>query len=128
MKGSGKIILSIAFITSFFVLYVHGQTSLFRVSYHIESLNDAIDVKTDLYRRLKFDVERLKAPRRLEEKLSDFSMELAEPQQIHVLRIPPSTPNLSMEQLTQVTATSMSNRVLDFFGKWVGVAQAKTES
>lgn len=127
MKGSGKIILMIAAVTSLFVFYVHGQVTLFRVSYEIEGQNEAINHLTDTYRQLKFDVERLKAPRRLEAKLTDHSMDLTVPQQIHVMRVPPP-PSLSMQQLNDVTSTSMSNRVLDFFGRWIGVAQAKTEN
>ncbi len=125
MKGMGKIIMGIMTISILFVLYVHEQVALLHVSYMLDTRVDKVTRLSEEYRQLRFEVEQLKAPRLLEEKMKKMSLDLSLPQEIRVMRVP--APEVE-ETLRQVSTRPVSGGVLDFVGRWIDVAQAKTES
>ncbi len=128
MKGLGKIIIVIGFISGLFLLYVQGQISMLRVSYKIDLDSKKLSRRSEEYRHLKFEVDQLKSPRRLEEKIKELNLELTLPKEVRVVRVPYQTseePSLGAET---VQLKPFSDGVLEFLGRWVKVAQAKTDS
>ena len=69
MKGIGKIIVGVMTISILLVLYVHEQVALLHVSYLLDSRVDKVTRLSEEYRQLKFEVEQLKAPKLVEEKM-----------------------------------------------------------
>ena len=126
MKGTGKIVLGIFSLAFFVVLYVRGQIALLHVSYQIEAKANKLSALFEESRRLHFEVDQLKAPRLLEEKMKQLSMDLTLPQEIRVVRIP--LPKITEASLNQIPTQPFAGRVADFVGRWVGVAQAKTDN
>lgn len=126
MKGLGKIILFIAAGSFFFLIYVREQVALLDVSYQIDSRSDKLSRLSEEYRQIRFEVEQLKAPRLLEEKMKQMSLDLTLPQEIRVVRMPAAFE--SDASLKQIAARPMSGRVADFFGRFIDVAQAKTDN
>lgn len=127
MKGIGKIIVFTFAMGFFFVMYVYGQVSLLHVSYQIESKMETSARLQEEYRKLKFEVDQLKAPRLLENKMKQHSLELTLPQEIRVVRMPApvSVPPPSVQK---VAANPLAGQIANFFGKWIDVAQAKTDN
>ena len=126
MKGIGKVILFITAGAFFFLIYVHEQVALLHVSYQIESRTEKLTRLSEESRQLRFEVEQLKAPRLLEEKMKQMSMDLTLPQEIRVIRIPESAFS-SEASLQKISTRPMAGRLADFFGRFVEVAQAKTD-
>lgn len=126
MKGSGKIILTVAFLTSFFLFYVHEQVALVRLSYLIDRESDEMAHHRELYRRLKFEVEQLKAPRLLEAKMKELSLDLTLPKEFRVISVPASAP-VDSTTSGSLSRQPISEGVLQFLGRWVNIAQAKTK-
>ncbi len=124
MKGTGKIVLGIFALAFFFILYVRGQVALLRVSYQIDAKADKMAVLSEEHRRLRFEVDQLKAPRLLEEKMKKLSLELTLPQEIRVVKMP--APRMNEASLNEIPQP-FSGRIADFVGRWIGVAQAKTD-
>lgn len=128
MKGTVRIILICAFATCLLALNVHGQVSLFRLSYEIDDLAEDLAQKTETFRRLDFEVNQLKAPRRLEQKVNELALDLTLPKDIQVVRVAP-TPGITRQpQWGGAVPDSFQARLTHFLGRWMGVAQAKTES
>ena len=127
MKGIGKVVLLIGGISFFFLIYVHEQIALLRVSYQMEAKNEKLSHLSEEYRQIRFEVDQLKAPRLLEEKMKQLSMDLTLPQEIRVIRTPAVYPIVA-SPLASVSARPMTGQVADFLGRWVGVAQAKTDN
>ena len=129
LKGTGRILVSSSVLTLLLLLYVHGQVSLFRLSYQIDDEADKVVQKTEAYRRLRFEIDQLRAPRRLEKKINDLSMDLALPKEIQVIKMPASSPQALPEiVLNQQLNDSFQQRFSSWVNRWVGVAQAKTEN
>jgi len=126
MKGCGKMILGMSAVTALLLFYVHGQVTLFRVSYVMDSQSKALAKKSEEYRRLKFEVDRLKAPLPLEEKMRKLSIDLTLPKEIKVLRVPPSSPVRAVA-VEHLSTSPVPNGFLKFLGRWVDIAQAKTD-
>ena len=122
----GKIIFGVGLLTLLLLLYVHEQVALVRVSYLIDSKSAALNHMSEEYRQLKFDVDQLKAPRLLEEKMKTLSLDLALPQEIHVVRTP-AVP-LPVQGREVPAVGSISGNMFHFLGHWVEVAQAKTDN
>jgi hypothetical protein len=78
------------------------------------------------YRNIKFDLDQLKAPRLLEEKIKEMQLNLTLPNEVRVLKT--AAPLLKEESLQNVSASPISDRVLHFLGRWVDIAQAKTDN
>jgi len=127
MKGSGKYILGVGFLSAFFLLYVHINISMFTLSYSIGRESSVLTQKQEQYRHLKCEVDQLKAPNRLAEQIEKQSLVLDLPSEIHIIQVPKeSSSNLSVLEKTSVH--SFGQGVSDFFGRWINIAQAKTES
>lgn len=127
MKGIGKIILWITAASFLFLLYVRGQVALLHVSYQIDTRNEKLGELAEEYRQLRFEVEQLKAPRLLDEKLKQLSLDLTLPQEIRVIRLPAASlaPDAALQQ---ISTRPMAGRLADFFGRFIDVAQAKTDN
>ena len=127
MKNLGKIILWIGIGSLPLLLYVHQQVALFHISYLLDDQASGLNKKSEAYRRLKFEVDQLKSPRFLEEKIKELSLNLALPQEIRVVRIPQSF-RPSLNPVEPMSVSPISDKVLNFLGRWVDIAQAKTEN
>lgn len=128
MKGIGKIIFSILGLSLFFVFYVRGQVALLHVSYQIDAQTDKVTQLSEEFRRIRFEVEQLKAPRLLEEKMKQMKMDLTLPQEIRVVKVPVTAiPEPSLHPVVE-SSSSLPNRFANFLGQFVGVAQAKTDN
>jgi len=126
MRGTGKFLAALSMSTALMVFYVHVQVSLFQVSYAIHTLSRDAAAKMETYRLLKFEVDQMKAPGLLEEKMKSLQMDLTLPQEIRVVQIP-SAPVSEEQVLRKISLPSFSDGLTQVFGHWVKVAQAKTE-
>ncbi|HOW59726.1 MAG TPA: hypothetical protein PLO78_08400 [Candidatus Omnitrophota bacterium] len=127
MKGSGKILIYIASLACLMLFYVHLQIASVLVSFDIHQSSRKLAEKQELYRRVQFKVDQLRAPRLLEAKMKKHDLELGLPGKIQVVEIP-TMPEVSMPvpQIQQVSH-SISSTVSNFLGRWIQTAQAKTE-
>ena len=127
MKGIGKTILLIMAGSTFFLLYVHEQVALLNVSYQIDARSEKLGRLSEEYRELRFEVEQLKAPRLLDEKMKRMSLDLTLPNEIRVIRLPAasSAPEAALEQ---ISTRPLTGRLADFLGRFIDVAQAKTDN
>ena len=128
MRGQGKFLGSLATVCAFLLLYVHAQISLFRVSYAISTKSRHLSEKSEEYRNLKFEVDQLKAPRLLEQKMKDLQLDLTLPKEVKVVRVPPMQSPETPVASGSVSLSPLSDSLLDFVGRWVKVAQAKTDN
>lgn len=129
MKDSLKIILLIAAITGLFLMYVQEQISLFRISFVLDHQNEILARKAEEYRGLKYKVDQMKAPRLLEQKMKDLQLDLTLPKEIRVLRLAPKLePVAKPPAPASLSLQPFSASLMSFFGRWVEVAQAKTDS
>ncbi|HXV27992.1 MAG TPA: hypothetical protein VD913_03410 [bacterium] len=128
MKGLGKIVLGIGLVSSLFLFYVQGQIAVLRISYQIDVDSKELAQRSEEYRHLKFKVDQLKAPRRLEEKMKELDLDLTLPKEVRVVRVPLSpSPNPSAVA-ESVQLNPFSEGLIEFLGHWVKIAQAKTDS
>lgn len=126
MKGSGKWVLGVWGAAIFLLLYVHLNVSLFSLSYQINDRSKQVSKRDETYRYLKYEVERLKAPYRLSEKIQEHRLELDIPKNIRVIQMP--TPEAIEPKIIQEAASVATSKGLTgLFGRWVQIAQAKTE-
>ena len=128
MKGTGKIIIGISFAACFLLLYVHEQISLFRVSYILDNRSEKLSQMSEEYRQLKFELDQLKAPRLLEEKIKDLSLDLALPKEVRVFKVTPTPVSETLIQNIPTKTSPLPDRFVSFLGRWVEVAQAKTDN
>ena len=129
LKGTGRILLTSALLTLLLLLYVHGEVSLFHLSYQMDEQTEKLAQKTEAYRRLRFEVAELSAPRRLENKISDLSMDLVLPKEIQVIKLPAAVPRgAAGASLGHEIPVSLQQRFSYWVNRWVGVAQAKTDT
>ena len=126
MKGAGKTILGVSVAVVFLLLYVHEQIALLHVSYTLEDKSEKLVRLSEEYRNVKFELDQLKAPRLLEEKIKEMQLNLTLPNEVRVLKT--AAPPLKEDSIKSVSANPMSDRVLHFLGCWVAVAQAKTDN
>jgi hypothetical protein len=128
MKSLSKVLIGFVFGVVLLLFYVHGQNALFHISYDIEDGSDKLTHLSEEYRRLKFEVDQLKAPRLLEDKLKSLSLDLALPQEIRVIRVeaPAAFENTLIPDLP--IHQPITNRFVNMLGHWVDVAQAKTDN
>lgn len=126
IQSAGKTILGIGVLTLLLLVYVHEQIALVRVSYLIDAKSVEYSRLSEEYRRIKFEVDQLKAPRLLEEKMKNLSLQLTLPQEIHVIKTP--APKLSVQDRQISPAAALSGNVFHFLGHWVDIAQAKTDN
>jgi hypothetical protein len=127
MRGTGKFLAILTFIGGLLLLYVHAQISLFQVSYTIDSRSRQLAQQSEEYRLLKFEVEQLKAPRLLETRMKELQMDLTLPKEVRIVRVP-TVPVVDAVNVQGVSLRPLSDGILDFLGRWVKVAQAKTDN
>jgi len=129
MKGCGKIVLLIGLTALLLVYYVQGQISLVRVSYVLDKKMHIKKEKEEYYRQLKYEMEQMKSPRLLESKLSELKFDLALPTEIKVIRIAqPALWNVSSTAIPETLSLNpFTEKLTNFFERWVKVAQAKTD-
>jgi hypothetical protein len=127
IKFAFKIFFFIGIFTSLAVLYVYGQTAVFKVSYEINEKSEKLKDQSELYRRVKFEVDQLRAPRLLEEKMKSMELQLSLPSQIQVIRIPEASV-VEMRVEPVLSRQPLAANPFDLLGRWVKVAQAKMES
>ena len=125
-QSVGKIILGIGILTLLLLFCVHEQIALVRVSYLIDSKSIQLNHLSEEYRQIKFEVDQLKAPRLLQEKMKNLSMQLALPQEIHVIKTPAL--KITSQDRQVPPAASLPGNMFHFLGHWVDVAQAKTDN
>ena len=127
MKGSGKILVSIALIACAMLFFVHLQIASVLVSLDIHKSSRRLAEKQELLRRFQYKVDQLRAPRLLEQKMKRHDMGLALPNKIQVVEVPP-VPEFAMPVTQKTKAVpTFSSEVSSFFGRWIQTAQAKTD-
>lgn len=127
MKGSGKILGFITVLTCMMLLYVHLQVSAVIVSLELNKSSRNFATKQEMCRRLQYNVEQLKAPRLLEEKMKNHELTLGLPNKVQVVEVP-AVPELMLpvaqhEKASAAYASAFSK----FFGRLIQTAQAKTD-
>lgn len=128
MRGSGKVLIIIGIVTCMLLFYVHLNISSVIVSFELDKLSKDCAAKQELLKRLQFNVEQLKAPNSLEEKIKKHDLTLALPNRIQVMEVPyaPELP-LPMAQNTK-NESSYSSVFSRFLGQLIQTAQAKTDT
>lgn len=126
MKGAGKIILGVSFVSFLMLVYVHEQISLFHISYELDAKQNKLMHLSEEYRKVKFEVDQLRAPRLLETKLKQLSFNLALPQEVRVVRVP--VPEKILLPVEKLQTDPSQDHFFNFLGRWVDVAQAKEDA
>lgn len=127
MKGSGKVLSGIAVGTFLMLLYVHFQISSVIVSFELGKVSQIYATKQELLRRLQFNVNQLKVPRFLEEKMKKNELTLGLPNDIQVVEVPPVM-DLSLPVKQEVkNVPSYTAAFSKLFGRLIQTAQAKTD-
>lgn len=124
MKGTGKILFGVSFLTALMLLYVHEQVALFHISYSLDERSETLTRRSEACRKLKFEVEQLKAPRILEKRMKEMKLDLSLPKEVRVVKVPQLESPIEEPVIETVPPTQGLSRV---FGRWIGVAQAKTD-
>ncbi len=129
MRGTGRIILGIFGFTSLVMFYVHLQVVTFLASYEIHSVSEKIHTSTEQFRKLKFEVDRYKAPHLLEGRIREYEMKLALPEMVY--RVPQSVSGMG----ARLAASPEMTKAVGFpqflqqaFNSWIQVAHAKSDS
>ncbi len=126
MRFPFKVILMVSFLTAGMALYVHGQIAILHTSYRLDKSADKLQDKNEEYRRLKFEVDQLKAPRFLEETMKKKKLDLGLPKEVRVIRMP--LPVLIPDRAgSSMAHEPVSGGGLNFWGRWIKVAQAKVD-
>lgn len=127
MKGSGKILVIIAGFTCMMLFYVHLQVASVLVSLDLHKSSKIFSQKQELFNRLQYKVDQLRAPGLLEKKLKHHELGLTLPNKIQVVEVP-MAPAIRMPiEETEKTTHPLSSALLNFFGHWIQTAQAKTD-
>lgn len=127
MKGSGKILILIAVLTFSMLFYVHLQIASVLVSIDIHKSSRALAAKQELLRKFQFKVDQLRAPRLLEAKMKRHDMELAIPNKVQIVEVPPVPGLVIPSSPAQKMSRTFSSEVSSFLGRWIQTAQAKTD-
>lgn len=127
MKETGKIIGRVGILSSLLLFYVHQQFLLFQTSYDIDHKSHTLNRQTENFRRLKFEVDQLKAPRLLEEHMRDLKLDLSLPKEINVVKVPELRQSITIP-VHEVPIQAFSDRVFNWLGRWIDVAQAKVDN
>ncbi len=124
MRGLGKILFGFSIVTGALLLYVHERVEILQVSYALYEKSSELSQKAEEFRRLNFEVARLRSPQSLEARLKQMSLSFTLPKEIRLLRIPESDVTRPLEALP---LPPPSPNFFDFFGQWIQIAQARTE-
>ncbi len=82
-----KFLITLVFVTTFSVCYVHQQIELVKHSYELRSNQQKLECLLDQTRILQYNVIALKAPVNLEKRLEANDVDLVQPQRGQVVRI-----------------------------------------
>lgn len=129
MRGTGRIILGIFGFTSIVMFYVHLQVVTFLASYEIHSVSEKIYDSTEQFRKLKFEVDRYKAPHLLEGRIREYEMKLALPEMVY--RVPQSFSGKGVsgaKTAEMAKAIGFPQFIQQAFNSWIQVAHAKSDS
>ena len=124
MKGFGKILFGFAMVTAALLLYVHERVEMLEVSYQIQAKSAELSQKAEEFRHLNFEVAQIRSPQNLEKRISELSLSLTPPQEIHALPVPESA--IPSEQKV-LSIQPQSRKLSNFFGQWIQIAQARTD-
>ena len=124
MRGLGKILLSFSMVTGALLFYVGEHVEILRSSYRIDAQEDRLTEKSEEMRHLRFEVAQLRSPEILEKRLGELPLTLTLPRQIQALKVPTPAPLAFRDP--SLTSPS-SNKLFDFLGQWIQIAQARTE-
>ncbi len=127
MKTLHRYLGVIAFAAGLMVLYVHIQISLFHVSYSIDARMAQNSVKSEEFRKLKYEIDQLKAPLQLEKRMTDLALELNLPQEVFVMRVPMPAIVSPAEAVETQPPLTMPEAPGGFFSRWIKVAQAESD-
>lgn len=127
MKFVLRSLATVSILTSLLVLYVFGQVTVFRVSYAIDQKTEMLERRSEDYRQMRYAVSQMKAPGVLQDKLDHLDLELLLPREVRVIRVP-AAPIVTPAMVSPLSRDPLSFGMLDFFGRWVKVAQAKTQN
>jgi cell division protein FtsL len=125
MKGAGKIILATAFFSALMLVYVHEQMALFHISYELDAKSEKLSRLSEEYRKLKFEVDQLRAPRLLESKLKELSLDLALPKEVRVVKVPVAEPLPA--PVSMFSGGAAQSQLFNFLGRWLNVAPAQAK-
>ncbi|MBI4387681.1 MAG: hypothetical protein HY582_01395 [Candidatus Omnitrophica bacterium] len=121
MGVSNRIFSILVMITMALLIYVHGQISVFRVSYSIQKKEKELARLSDDFKMLKFEVSQLRSLSYLDKKMKEMNLKLVMPAEVKVISVP-------IEK--QVDRTMLSPTIVQkgFFSfvDFVKEAQAKT--
>ena len=126
MKGIGKILIGVIAIVGLMLSYVHGQIALFHLSYDLDTKSESVTRLNEEYRHLKFEVDQLKTPAVLEKRIEALGLKLTLPKEIRVIQVPAKP--VTEAPIKNISSAPLPDRFMSFLGRWVDVAQAKTES
>ena len=124
MKGFGKILFGFAMVTAALLLYVHERVEMLEVSYQIQAKSAELSQKAEEFRRLNFEVAQIRSPQNLEKRISELSLSLTLPQEIHALPVPES---MAPAKEKVLPIQPQSPKLFNFFGQWIQIAQARTD-
>lgn len=127
MKGSGKILVLVTGLTCMMLFYVHLQIASVLVSLDIHHNSKMLAQKQELFHRIQYKVDQLRAPRLLEAKMKRHDMELTLPNKIQVVEVPTVSAVQFPAVQEQQTTHTLSSAVSSFLGRWIQTAQAKTD-
>lgn len=128
MKGSGKILSVVGVVTCMMLFYVHLQVASVIVSFDLNKTSWTFATKQELLKRLQFNVDQLKAPRLLEEKMKKNEIALGLPDRIRVVEVPPMAGVRLASMRQDAKSVTSSSAFSKFFGHLIQIAQAKTDS
>jgi hypothetical protein len=120
MKKSATPYAALIFSTFFLLGYVHGHTSIYRISYSIEAKERKVAELGEQFKQAKFRVSTLKSPAELTQRLKDTEIDLIVPKEHEIIKV-------LMRKRTITAAGRMSPRWIPFM-TWfhlMGEAQAK---
>lgn len=127
MNRTLKQLCMIGVFAGFSLFYVHIQVSLVDLSYSIDKKNKILVQKGEDFRQLKYELDHLKSPEQLAAQMTKNNLPLELPKEVFVIEIP-DLPTVEPFAVEQPFIQPFSKGFLDFFGRWVKVAQAKPES
>lgn len=88
MGSSNKIFSFLFVITATLLLYVHGQVSVFHVSYSIQKKEKELAKLSDEFKMLKYEVSQLRSLSYLDKMTKEMNLKLVMPKEVKVISVP----------------------------------------
>ncbi len=115
---------SIISITFVLLCYVHLQSEVFHVSYNIAEKEKRMSQLSDDYKKLNFEVSKLKSLNYLDKKRREKEVALVVPQRVKTIRVP-MTVKVAEEPLPNMEYPPMLKKSLTSVMGLIKEAQAK---